>query len=508
MTPISLQFNKLTDNEASCYALVVEENAFEPVIKKQFESGEIALAKALAKEHQFTGKSGQLLLVPVMRDKHLFNIMLCGIGKKDTKKPFNIERYRRIVGNMIRVAEQKYLNSLAIQLPNPSLFDTTAEIVVHETALIVEMAGYHFDEFITDKDRKITTPKEVILISDSKNKKAIEEAFIKGKVIAQSVNKARHWIDMPPSSLTPVDLTNHAEKIADETGLKFTSFDEKEINQMGMGGLAAVSRGSERDAHFVILEYRTTKKNAPTICFVGKGITFDSGGLSLKPAAYMETMKEDMSGAAAVICTMQALAILQPEVNVIGITPLAENLPSGKATKPGDIITFYNGKTAEVKNTDAEGRLILADALSYAVKHFKPDAMVDVATLTGACAYALGPFFSGLMSQHDEMLDRIQDAAERTGDRVWELPLHDDYKKAVRCQVADLCNIGDKRYNAGAITAAFFLQPFVGDTPWAHLDIAGTAFNVPDISYYRPEGATGSSVRLLIDLALNWKKLI
>lgn len=505
MTPISVKFNKLTETDASCYALVVEEGSYETVLKKNFKAAEISLAKALAAEHEFTGKMGQLLLVPFMRNGSLVTIMLCGIGKKKDKKPITIERYRRIVGTMIRMSEQKHFAHLAIQLPAATLFDTTPEIVAHETAIIVEMAGYHFDEFLTDKDRKITTPKEVTLISDAKNKKTIQEAITQGKLIAESVNKARHWIDLPPSKLTPVDLAQKAEKIARETGLKYTAFDENEINQMGMGGLAAVSRGSDRDAQFVILEYKTKKKNAPTLCFVGKGITFDSGGLSLKPAQYMETMKEDMSGAAAVISVMQALAILKPDVNVIGITPLAENLPSGKATKPGDIITFYNGKTAEVKNTDAEGRLILADALSYAVKHYKPDAIIDAATLTGACAYALGPFFSGLMSQHDELIERIEESAERTGDRVWQLPLDDDYKKAIRCTVADLCNIGSKRYNAGAITAAFFLQPFVNDTPWAHLDIAGTAFDVPDISYYRPEGATGAAVRLLIDIALNWK---
>ena len=237
---------------------------------------------------------------------------------------------------------------------------------------------------------------------------------------------------------------------------------------------------------------------------MGKGITFDSGGLSLKPPQYMETMKEDMSGAAAVIATMQAIAQLKPKVNVIGITPLSENLPSGKATMPGDVITFYNGKTAEVRNTDAEGRLVLADALSYAVKHYKLDALVDVATLTGACAYALGPFFTGLMSQHDKLTKRLQESADRSGDRVWPLPLHDDYKVAIKSAIADICNIGSKKYNAGAITAGFFLQNFVGDTPWVHLDIAGTAFDVPDVSYYRP-GATGVGVRLLIDLALNWR---
>ncbi len=267
--------------------------------------------------------------------------------------------------------------------------------------------------------------------------------------------------------------------------------------------MAGGARGSDQDCLLLMIEDKAKKKTAPTLVFVGKGITFDSGGLSLKPAVHMETMKEDMSGAAAVIATMEALAVLKPSVNVIGITPLAENLPGPTATKPGDIVRFYNGKTAEVKNTDAEGRLILADALSYGVKQYKPDAIIDIATLTGACAYALGPFYTGLMSEHDELAERVDRAAHLSGDRVWRLPMHDDYKVAIKSPVADICNIGSNKYMAGAITAACFLQHFVDDVPWVHLDIAGTAFNVPDLPYYRP-GATGVGVRLLVDLAMNW----
>ncbi|HLB94070.1 MAG TPA: M17 family metallopeptidase, partial [Candidatus Babeliales bacterium] len=276
------------------------------------------------------------------------------------------------------------------------------------------------------------------------------------------------------------------------------------VKQMGMGGLAGVSAGAAADCKFVILEYKTSEPNAPTVAFVGKGIMFDSGGLSIKPALNMEQMKDDMSGAAAVISAMGVLADLKPKINIIGLAPLAENLPSGTATKPGDIVTFYNGKTAEVKNTDAEGRLVLADALSYAVKHYQPDAIIDLATLTGACAYSLGPFFSGLFSEHEELTAQVIKAANRSGDFVWRLPLTDDYKVAVKAKVADLCNIGAKQYQAGATTAACFLQHFVGNTPWVHLDIAGTAFGVPDLPYYRSESATGVGVRLLIELAMSW----
>jgi leucyl aminopeptidase len=274
---------------------------------------------------------------------------------------------------------------------------------------------------------------------------------------------------------------------------------------MGMHGLAGVSAGSGQDAHFVILEYKTKKPKAPTIAFVGKGITFDSGGLSIKPANSMEDMKEDMAGAASVINAIAAVAQLGADVNVIAVAPITENMPGCHAQKPGDIVTFYNGKTAEIRNTDAEGRLILADALAYTAKHFKPDAMIDVATLTGACIYAVGPFFSALLSDNDELSERVQQAAKMAGDPVWRLPFTPDFKEAVKSPIADIQNVGNPSIAAGTITAAWFLRHFTDDVPWVHLDIASSAFNVPGISYYG-KGATGSSVRLLIDVARNWKK--
>ncbi len=310
---------------------------------------------------------------------------------------------------------------------------------------------------------------------------------------------------MPPAFMHPPALADKAAEIGKKyTDLKVTILGDKEAAALGMGGLLGVSRGSEHECRLVVMEYKAADKNAPTVALVGKGITFDSGGLSIKPANSMETMKDDMSGAAAVITTMEALAQLHPHVNVIGVAALAENMPGGKATRPGDILKFYNGKTAEVKNTDAEGRLVLADALSYTVDKYNPDVIIDIATLTGACAYALGPFFTGMMSQDDALVAKIQKSADVSGDYVWRLPMTNDYQKAVKSTVADICNIGSKQYNAGAVTAAFFLKEFVGETPWVHLDIAGTAFDVPDISYYRP-GATGVGVRLFVELIMHWK---
>ena len=351
------------------------------------------------------------------------------------------------------------------------------------------------------KKKKKST--KLIICSDKKNSAAIKKGLDVGDFVGECVNKARHWCDMPSLYKYPKIMADYAKSLEKETDLKVMVFDADQITKMGMGGIEGVCRGSEQTPRLVCMEYKTSAKNAPKIVLVGKGVTFDSGGLSLKPANAMETMKDDMAGAAVVTAAMRIISKLKPNVNVIGITPLVENMPSGKAIRPGDVLKFYNCKTAEVKNTDAEGRLILADALAYAVKHYEPDAIIDFATLTGACAYALGPFYCGLMSKHDELVDKLNVSSANTGERVWRLPLDDDYKKAIKSEIADICNIGNERYRAGAVTAAFFLQNFVGDTPWVHLDIAGTAYGVPDIAYYR-NGATAFGVRPIVDCLMNW----
>lgn len=454
------------------------------------------------KESEFTGKANSVLLIPCSVNKKNHTLLFVGLGSKKGKA-ISIESYRRALGRAVKTLQSKKFATTTALLPEASTFDVAVDYLVTQTVIIAKMAAYKFDLYITDADRKVNH-NLVLTFAHEAVSVDVERGAQSGNIIAHAVNDVRNWVDLPPIALPPMELANKARSIAKSYGLKITVMSEKEIIALGMGGIAGVSAGSDQDAQLVIMEYATKKPGAQTVAFVGKGITFDSGGLSLKPAASMETMKEDMSGAAAVIGAMQALAQLKPEVNIVAVTPLSENLPSGKATKPGDILRFYNGKTAEVKNTDAEGRLVLADALSYTVKHYKPDAIIDLATLTGACAYALGPFFSGLMSQHEEFADKVKDAADRSGDRVWSLPFDNDYKAAIRSDVADICNIGNSKYKAGAITAGFFLQNFVGETPWVHLDIAGTAFDVPDISYYST-GATGVGVRLLVDLAMNWK---
>lgn len=471
----------------------------------------VELAKTIApspletlKAMQFAGKQGEVMLTTGFESKQLINFVVAGLGKKEGKKSRSLEHYRRTLGSAYKKLVAAKADEVTIALPDHKLFGITAAHLAEQTVVALTMASYHFDDYLTDQSRKNRPIKSITLITDESLQKEVAAGVERGEIIANAVNTTRHWVDLPPVVVTPEFLAKKAQAIAKEHGLKVTVFSEAEIIKMGMGGLAGVSRGSELDCKLVILEYQPKKKNAKKLAIVGKGITFDSGGLSLKPASAMETMKEDMSGAAAVINTMQAIAQLKPDLHVIALAPIAENLPSGTATKPGDILRFYNGKTAEVKNTDAEGRLILADALSYAVKHYQPDAMIDVATLTGACSYALGPYFTGLMSPDDQLTQKVIDAADRAGERVWRLPMDDDFMPAIRSEVADICNAGSARYRAGAITAAFFLKHFVDQTPWVHLDIAGTAFDVPNISYYQ-SGATGAGVRLLIELAtMDW----
>ncbi|MBP6892427.1 leucyl aminopeptidase [Candidatus Babeliales bacterium] len=457
-------------------------------------------------EAKFTGAAGSIASLTVqIKPKKIIHLFFAGLGSKDSQKKFNLEILRRAVGTIVKLVQAKSYDEVAILLPDAKDYGVEVDYFLQQVTVISYIAFYKYDKFITtidqkDRDRVI----ELFFCLDTSDKKLAEAGHEAGVMIGDCVNQAREWVDTPPSKLTPTVLAEYAQAVAKEQGLKCTVFGEKEIIKMGMGGIAGVSAGSNQDAQFVILEYKSKKPKAQTIGFVGKGITFDSGGLSIKPANSMEEMKEDMAGAASVINAMAALSELKPDVNVIGFAAITENLLGCSAQKPGDIITFYNGKTAEVRNTDAEGRLVLADALSYAVKNYKLDAIIDVATLTGACIYAVGPFFSAMLSDNDELAEKVHRAGELAGDRVWRLPFTPDFKEAVKSHIADIQNVGNPAIAAGTITAAWFLRHFTGDVPWVHLDIASSAYNVPNISYFG-KGATGSSVRLLIEIAMQWK---
>lgn len=468
------------------------------------------LCKEYVEEHLFTAAAGSIIQFSFVINGHLAHGFIIGLGEKlsATKDTHTVSPYceglRRGLGSVIRCMESMPGRTLIIDLQSCDFSGFDMYQVGYEVATILDIASYYFDTYITDKKRKINQSWNLRYVALDASGEQVERGMHDGVLVGIAVNKARLWCDTPPIDLTPDYLVGQATQIAQKHNLVCHTFNEEEIIAMGMGGLAGVARGSELDAHFVVMEYHPKNGiSSKTIGLVGKGITFDSGGLSIKPAEGMETMKDDMAGAAVVIATMQLLAELQVPVSVIAAIPLAENLPGGNALKPGDIIRFYNGKSAEVKNTDAEGRLILADALSYITKHYTLDALFDVATLTGACAYAVGPLYAAVMGRHQGLIDALSASGLRCGDRVWQLPFDDAYNKAIASDVADIANTGKSSYKAGTITAGRFLSHFVDPSiAWAHIDIASVAFGVPDRSYYR-SGATGFGVRLFVDYIKN-----
>ncbi len=457
----------------------------------------------LMEDQGFTGKLGQTLVAQGTSGKKIKYLIFVGLGKKK-EAHYDLEEYRRLLATGIRVAHAYKIKTLALTIPNTQSFGESVQFMAQTTVVISQMTAYCFDEFVTKKETKAFHCDQILLVVPAQDVEAAKAGVNAGNIIAEAVNTARHWVDLPANMLSTSELVKKAEFIAEKHALDITIFNEAQIEKMGMGGLKAVGMGSQHDAYLVVLEYSAKRKNAPTIALVGKGITFDSGGLNIKPTAGMETMKEDMAGAAAVINAIGALASLHVDVNVVALAAIAENMVSGNANHPGDIITFYNGITAVVGNTDAEGRLVLADALAYADKHFKPTAMIDIATLTGAASHAVGPYFNCVLTQNDDLAQKVAAAGVTSGDATWRLPLIDRYKKMVKAEVADICNDGKTKYYAGPTNGACFLSHFVGETPWVHLDIAPTAFDVPDVPYYGP-GATGSGTRLLIDFVMQWK---
>jgi leucyl aminopeptidase len=314
-------------------------------------------------------------------------------------------------------------------------------------------------------------------------------------IIAEAVNYARDLVSEPASAMTPTLLAEEAKKVAREAGLKIKIMDKSEVEKLGMGAFLGVAKGSDEPCKFIVLSYEPSGKPRKKVALVGKGLTFDSGGLSLKPASGMETMKCDMAGAAAVLAAMRTLGKLKPRVAVLGLVAATENMPSGHATRPGDVVRAMNGKTIEVANTDAEGRLTLADALAYAVRE-KANEVIDIATLTGACVVALGKVQMGVFSNDEGLLRRTLGAAKAAGEGAWHLPLNEDLKEAMKSDIADLKNIG-KPGEAGATMGGLFLQEFVGQTPWVHLDIAGPCFIDRDTPL-DPKGATGVGTRTFL----------
>jgi leucyl aminopeptidase len=455
---------------------------------------------ALQQEGEFTGKLKQQAVLHTHGRLKAKKMVLTGLGKLDT---LTLERLRQAAGSAAQYASGLGVNTLAVTLDGA----TPAHIGLSAAAqAVVEgmvLALYRFDKFKTEENDRREVTAIRLIANNREQAKAVQPGVEVGRIVAESANFARSLINHPANEMTPTMLAEQACQMAKDCHLKCEVLDRKDVEKLGMGLFLGVAQGSEEPPKFIILEHRGGKRGQGNLVFVGKGITFDSGGISIKPAEGMERMKYDMSGGAAVIGALRAAALLKVPQNVIGLIPATENLPSGKATKPGDVHRAMNGRTAEIVNTDAEGRLILGDALAYAAR-YKPIACVDLATLTGACVVALGHEAIGMMGnpQGEALMDRLRQAGTRTGERVWQLPLWDEYLEQVKSDVADVKNVGMGRA-AGAIAGAAFLAKFVDGYPWVHLDIAGTAWADRE-QPYKPKGGTGVGVRLLTQMMLDW----
>tara|TARA_B100001123_G_scaffold312325_2_gene349319 strand:+ start:933 stop:2429 length:1497 start_codon:yes stop_codon:yes gene_type:complete len=408
---------------------------------------------------------------------------------------WDAEAVRRFAGRAVRAAESRDLASLSIHVAVGDLDPSVAVQAATEGGVL---ASWRFTELRASLDRDDTTaiPVETIhLILDGDGGKAAAEGLRVGRAIATGQNFARTLQNRPGNIATPEHLGTEAEAMAEELGLEVEVFGIERIREERMHALLAVNQGSDLEPRFIVIRHLGGKVKEPFVALVGKGLTFDAGGISIKPSQGMEEMKFDMSGGAAVMGAMRAIAEFGLPLNVVGLIPSTENLLSGKAVKPGDVIQTRGGKMVEVINTDAEGRLILADALDYA-KESGVAAIVDMATLTGSVVAALGHHAIAVLGSDEQLIQDVRDAGQRAGERCWPLPLWNEYRKQLRSEAADMMNIGGRP--AGTITAAWFLREFVGDVPWAHLDIAGTAYGTEPLSYQR-KGGYGIPVRLLVE---------
>ena len=422
-------------------------------------------------------------------------VLLVGLGEYHD---LTAEKIRQTAGHAVRTIRDMGLRNAAVPIPNeatPEMIQAAAEACL--------LALYQFDEHKTgndDEDEKKKLESLTFLAENDHSQATIEEAVRRGEIIANGTRLARDLSNQPANLLTPTQLAEKAEAVAAATGLGCEIFDKATIVEKGFRTLLAVAQGSAEEPRFIILEYTPDGEGQDTVVLVGKGITFDTGGISIKGSSGMHEMKHDMSGAAAVIGAMQVIGQLKPNVRVIGLVAATENMPSGTAIKPGDVVTSYGGKTIEILNTDAEGRLVLADALGWTAQ-YNPKGVIDLATLTGAVITCLGHIAAGAMGTDDELMAKVKSAAEKTHERVWELPLWDDYDEGIKSKVADVKNMGDG--TSGTIAGGAFLKKFAEGYPWVHLDIAGTAWGMKG-STYIPEGASGYGVRLLVQLVEDW----
>jgi leucyl aminopeptidase len=456
-----------------------------PAAKRLDQAAKGALKKAA---RDISGKTGSTLLLHALPGVAAERVLLVGLGEKEAREA----AYRDAVRAAANALKELDVKEAALFLVDMKVGARPVSWNVRHAVLGVSDAFYRFDQLKTQKKQPAVALEHVVLPLSPKAE--LQAALKEATATAEGAALARTLGNLPSNICTPGYLADEAKKLAREFKLELEVLEKKDMEKLGMGALLSVAKASHQPPKLIVLQYAGAGKSKKPIALVGKGITFDTGGISLKPAGEMDEMKYDMSGAACVLGALRALAQMRAPVNVVGLIPACENMPGGAATKPGDIVTSLSGQTVEILNTDAEGRLILCDALSYA-ERFNPEAVVDIATLTGACVIALGHVATGLFANDQQLADEIRAAAEDAWDRVWQMPLWEDYQEQLRSNFADFANIGGRP--AGSITAACFLARFTRKLRWAHLDIAGTAWKSG-----REKGSTGRPVPLLVRFAL------
>jgi leucyl aminopeptidase len=466
---------------------VFSKRQLSPMAQELDKSSKGALQRIL-KRGDMDGESGQQLLLYDIPGIQAERVLLVGLGKQ---REFTRKQYTKCVNAVAKSLNGNHAMEAVWGLCDLATDDFTLPQLIKQTVISAEESLYQFNETKSEvKKNQRPLKRLVLLLHDRRHLKAAQKSLSQASAVAAGIILTKNLANLPGNICTPSYLADQAKKLGrEDSRLKVRVLDEKQMARLGMGALLSVSRGSRQPAKLIIMEYSAGKPGAKPVVLVGKGLTFDAGGISIKPAAAMDEMKYDMCGGATVFGTLKAALAMDLPINLIGVIPTSENLPDGDANKPGDIVTSMSGQTIEVLNTDAEGRLILCDALTYC-ERFDPAVVIDIATLTGACIVALGDQASGLMANNDSLANDLLDAGSVSGDRAWQLPLWDDYQEQLNSNFADMANIGNK--GAGTITAACFLSRYTKKFRWAHLDIAGTAW----LSGAQ-KGATGRPVGLL-----------
>jgi len=499
-----LEIKVVTGDITNAKADAIVVNLFEGVKRPGGGTGVVdkALGGAITKlieQGEIKGKLNEISIIHSLGKLPSRIVAVAGMGKQSD---LTLDKIRALTAEFCRSLRKANCSRIATIVHGAGVGGIKPEEASQGMIEGCLLGLYRFQKHITKESENHDITKIIIVERDAAKLPALKQGCKKGQIIAEATNLARDLINEPANYMTPTDMANAAKELARKNGLEFTVLDRKQMEKEGMGSFLGVAQGSLQPPKLIVLSYKGDNKSSNSLGFIGKGITFDSGGISIKPADSMWEMKSDMAGAAAVMAALSAIAQLKPKLNVTAIVAATENLPGGNALKPGDVLKAINGKTIEVVNTDAEGRLTLADALGYAVKQgLSP--LVELATLTGACQIALADICSGILGNSQKLIDEIIKAGAEGGERLWQFPMYEEYKEKNKSDIADVKNSGGRW--GSTITGAQFLSEFVGDTPWVHVDIAGTALTDKERGYI-VKGATGVGVRTLVDFALAWSK--